>query len=137
MLRLSPHRWRPATRGLVTLLALVGCVWAANLPVRAQQVGQLYISILDADNKPVTDLELEVGHRFVVGIQNADIELPDLLRPDRQVGGPHAADKGEERHQTSSGRSPSVRTQAEHPNPLQRFERQASNWELGARSWKL
>ncbi|MEP7309295.1 MAG: hypothetical protein ABJA98_27640 [Acidobacteriota bacterium] len=40
----------------VALVAALACLTAAPR-VRAQQQGQLYISVLDADNKPVTDLE--------------------------------------------------------------------------------
>ena len=81
MLRSSPHRWRPATRGLVTIVALVGCVWAANLPVRAQELGQLYISILDADNKPVTDLELDDVKVIVDDVECKVVKLEPVNKP--------------------------------------------------------
>src|SRR5580765_2247700 len=53
--RFIPRRRKLLTLGVASLAALV-CLTAAPR-VRAQQQGQLYISVLDADNRPVTDLE--------------------------------------------------------------------------------
>ncbi len=52
--------WRPrAVPPLVSALALVASVvLPAAAPVQAQQLGQLYISVLDAQDNPVTDLEI-------------------------------------------------------------------------------
>jgi len=81
MPRLSSHRWRPATRGLLAIFALVGCMWAANAPARAQQLGQLYISILDADNKPVTDLEVDDVKVIVDDVDCKVVKLEPVNKP--------------------------------------------------------
>jgi hypothetical protein len=81
MRRLSPYRWRPATRGLLTIFALAGCLWAANAPARAQQLGQLYISILDADNKPVTDLEVDDVKVIVDDVDCKVVKLEAVNKP--------------------------------------------------------
>ena len=55
MRRFIPRRRKLLTLGMASLVGLA-CLTAAPR-VRAQQQGQLYISVLDADNQPVTDLE--------------------------------------------------------------------------------
>ena len=55
MRRFIPRRQKLLTQGMASLAALAGLMAAPR--VRAQQQGQLYISVLDADNQPVTDLE--------------------------------------------------------------------------------
>jgi len=55
MRRFIPRRQKLLTLGMASLAALAGLMAAPR--VRAQQQGQLYISVLDADNQPVTDLE--------------------------------------------------------------------------------
>jgi hypothetical protein len=80
-MRLSSHRWRPASRGLLAIFALVGCMWAANAPARAQQLGQLYISILDADNKPVTDLEVDDVKVIVDDVDCKVVKLEPVNKP--------------------------------------------------------
>lgn len=81
MLRSSPHRWRSVAQGLVTMAALAGCLWAANAPARAQQLGQLYISILDADNKPVTDLEVDDVKVLVDDVDCKVVKLEPVNKP--------------------------------------------------------
>ena len=55
MRRFMPRRRRLMTPGATALVVLACLLTAAR--IGAQQQGQLYISVLDADNKPVTDLE--------------------------------------------------------------------------------
>ena len=56
----------------------------------------------------------EIGHRLVVGIQNADVQLPELLRPGRCIRGPDASGECEDGEQAVGGRPPTVGTEAEH-----------------------
>jgi len=58
MPRVASHRRCPAGSGLaVIILILFAGVWGAGRTVHAQQQGQLFLSVLDADGGPVTDLE--------------------------------------------------------------------------------
>jgi len=56
MRRFVPRQRRFITRVGATLMVAQACLATAPRP-RAQQQGQLYISVLDGDNQPVTDLE--------------------------------------------------------------------------------
>jgi hypothetical protein len=56
MRRFVPRQRRFITRVGATLIVALACL-ATGSRARAQQQGQLYISVLDGDNQPVTDLE--------------------------------------------------------------------------------
>src|SRR3954468_10916107 len=81
MLHLRPHRWRAAVNGPIAILAAAGGVWAASAPARAQQLGQLYISVLDADNKPVTDLEADDVKVIVDDVDCRVVKLEPVNKP--------------------------------------------------------
>src|SRR5688500_18759531 len=55
MPRVASHRRRPAGLGLAVII-LSAAVWGAGRTVHAQQQGQLFLSVLDANGGPVTDL---------------------------------------------------------------------------------
>jgi hypothetical protein len=54
---LSPCRWCQTNLGIVLAAVVVTAVLGAGQPVAAQQQGQLYMSVLDAQGTPVLDLE--------------------------------------------------------------------------------
>ena len=45
-------------RRSILVLAALALVWTVRTPVHADELRQLYISLLDAEDKPVTDLEI-------------------------------------------------------------------------------
>ena len=81
MLPIRSHKRPSLIRGLVAILAFVGCVWTAGAPAGAQQLGQLYISILDSENKPVTDLEIGDINVLVDDVDCKVIKLEPVTKP--------------------------------------------------------
>src|SRR4026208_1875596 len=81
MLPIRSHKRPSLIRGLVAILAFGGCVWTAGAPAGAQQLGQLYISILDSENKPVTDLEIGDINVLVDDVECQVITLEPVTKP--------------------------------------------------------
>src|SRR5258706_13656308 len=75
----------PPRRGLVTLalipIVAVGVCLLAGAPVRAQQQGQLYMSVLDADNNPVIDLEPRDVTVIVDDVNCKVVKLEPVSKP--------------------------------------------------------
>ena len=66
-------------RLVLSLVALLGCLTPA--PARAQQQGQLYLSVLDADNNPVIDLEPSEVSVLVDDVESKVVRLEPVTKP--------------------------------------------------------
>ena len=74
MSRFNPRLWLP-----LTLLALVASVPAR--PLLAQQQGQLYVSVLDAMGKPVTDLTADDFSVTADGVECKIVKIEPVSKP--------------------------------------------------------
>ena len=77
---MTPQSRRRLAWGLVPLL-VIASLWLAARPVRAQQLGQLYISVLDGENKPVTDLEVDDVKVMVDDIECKVVKIEPVSKP--------------------------------------------------------
>jgi hypothetical protein len=79
MRRFMPRRRRLPTPG-ATALVVLACLMTAPR-IGAQQQGQLYISVLDADNQPVTDLEPSDINVVVDDVDCKVVKLEPITKP--------------------------------------------------------
>lgn len=81
MLPMSPHCRRVVTWGAVPSLLLTASLWLTAKPAGAQQLGQLYISILDSENRPVTDLEVDDVKVLVDDVECKVVKVEAVGKP--------------------------------------------------------
>jgi hypothetical protein len=81
MLCMSPHGTRFVRLAPARGFLVVALLCLSVGPIAAQQVGQLYISVLDSENKPVTDLEVEDVKVIVDDMECKVVKVEPVSKP--------------------------------------------------------